>query len=273
MLTTKHSSTRFRSNNKSVIFIIAASTLLGTLIDMVLLSSKIRASEEPLRIAVASNFLNTATRVANQYEKNHSGSVELISGSTGKLYAQILNGAPYDIFLAADSVRPKLLAESDKGFSNTTHVYAKGRLALWAPKMNKDIKTCNASLLAIPASKIGLANPRTAPYGNAGMQTLDKLEYLSKIRNKLVFGENVGQVLSYLVTGSVDIGFISLSQVLNQDPDGRTCVWKVPNLYHPELTQSAIVLTSEKASSLGFMEYLLSDSAAKIIRSSGYLVP
>ena len=236
-------------------------------------SIKIFSAEPTLRIAVASNFLNTANKLIEIYERSYNNRTEIISGSTGKLFAQINSGAPFDLFLAADNLRPKILSESDNSFAENTYVYAIGRLVLWAPALPTYHKNCNEKLLDMPFQRIAIANPKTAPYGDAGLQTLRKFEKLQAIRAKLVFGENVSQVFSYLVTGAVDAGFLSLSQVQNKDPQRDTCAWVIPKSYYSDLSQSAIILQSKSTAAQRFMNFLQSEQAKIVIESSGYFVP
>ncbi len=236
-------------------------------------SIKIFSAEPTLRIAVASNFLNTANKLIEIYERPYNNRIEIISGSTGKLFAQINSGAPFDLFLAADNLRPKILSESDNSFAENPYVYAIGRLVLWAPALPTYHKNCNEKLLDMPFQRIAIANPKTAPYGDAGLQTLRKFEKLQPVRAKLVFGENVSQVFSYLVTGAVDAGFLSLSQVQNKDPQRDTCAWVIPKSYYSDLSQSAIILQSKSTAAQRFMNFLQSEQAKIVIKSSGYFVP
>ena len=244
---------------------------LGLMTSMI--SIKIFSAEPTLRIAVASNFLTTANKLIKTYERLYSNEVEIISGSTGKLFAQINSGAPFDLFLSADDLRPKLLSEIDNNFEEDTYVYAIGRLVLWAPALPNHQNICNEKLLDMPFQHIALANPKTAPYGDAGIQTLRKLEKLQSVRSKLVFGENVSLVFSYLVTGAVDAGFLSLSQVQDKDPQRDTCAWIIPRNYYPELSQSAIVLQSKSTTAQHLMDFLRSEQARLVIESSGYFAP
>ena len=231
------------------------------------------SSEPILRIAVASNFLNTATKLVDKYQPSSIGQVEVISGSTGKLFAQINRGAPYDIFLAADGLRPELLFESRAEYGQLPYVYAVGILVFWAPGLPAQHEKCNEELLSMPFNHIAIANTKTAPYGEAGIRTLQKLGKLQSIQDKLVYGENVAQVLSYLVTGTVDAGFLSLSQVQEQDYEEATCVWKIPRHYYPELAQSAIILQPRNTMAQHFMNFLQSEQARVVIQSSGYFIP
>ncbi|MDG1987462.1 MAG: molybdate ABC transporter substrate-binding protein [Halieaceae bacterium] len=238
-----------------------------------IISIKIFSAEPTLKIAVASNFLTTANKLIWTYERLYSNEVEIISGSTGKLFAQINSGAPFDLFLAADSLRPRLLSKTDNNFKEDPYVYAIGRLVLWAPGLPNHQKNCNEKLLDMPFQHIALANPKTAPFGDAGIQTLRTLEKLQSVRSKLVFGENVGQVFSYIVTGAVDAGFLSLAQVQDKDPHRDTCTWIIPRKYYSDLSQSAIILQSKSAIAQQFMNFLQSKEAKIMIQSSGYLTP
>ena len=240
---------------------------------MTMTGFNIFSAEPILRIAVASNFLNTATKLVDKYQQSSLSQVELISGSTGKLFAQINRGAPYDIFFAADELRPKLLSEAKAEHGPLPYVYAVGILVFWAPDLPAHHEKCNEELLSMPFTHIAIANTKTAPYGYAAIKTLQKLGKLQSIKDKLVFGENVGQVLSYLVTGAVEAGFLSLSQVREQDYEEVTCVWKIPRHYYQELAQSAIILQPRNLMARDFMNFLQSEQAREVIQSSGYFTP
>ncbi len=251
----------------------SATVALLIVLTTTMMSIKTLSAQSTLRIAVASNFLNSANKLVNIYENLYNAEIEIISGSTGKLFAQINSGAPFDLFLAADELRPRILSEADNSFVKGTYVYAIGRLVLWAPALPKHHKNCNEKLLDMPFQHIAIANPETAPYGDAGLQTLRKLEKLQSIQSKLVFGENVGQVFSYLVTGAVGAGFLSLAQVQDKDPHRNTCAWIIPRNYYPDLSQSAIMLQSESTIAQQFMDFLESEEAKIVIESSGYFAP
>ena len=250
-----------------------ATVVLLIVLTKTMMSIKTLSAEPTLRIAVASNFLNSANKLVKIYENLYGAEIEIISGSTGKLFAQINSGAPFDLFLAADELRPRLLSEADNSFEEDTYVYAVGRLVLWAPELPKHHEHCNEKLLDMPFQHIAIANPETAPYGDAGLQTLRKLKKLQSIQSKLVFGENVGQVFSYLVTGAVDVGFLSLAQVHDRDPHRDTCAWIIPRNYYPDLSQSAIILQSKSPIAQEFMDFLQSEQAKAVIESFGYFAP
>ncbi len=194
----------------------------------------------------------------------------LSSGSTGKLYAQISNGAPFDIFLSADAKRPRLPEETGYGISGSRFTYAYGKLVLWSAAANNLGKNCRQLLIEGQFGKLAVANPKTAPYGTASKETLEKLGLWTSLRKQLVRGENVAQTLQYIATHNVQLGFVALSQILKNP--ATTCHWEVPSDHHRPLSQQALLLKPGETNpaALAFMKYLASADAKQIIASSGY---
>ena len=173
------------------------------------------AYAEDVRIAVATNFLATLNEIATTFEKDTGHSAVVSSGSSGKLYAQIIHGAPFDVFLSADSKRPKLLEDDGLAVTGSRFTYAVGRLTLWSsdPDMikgnGKDVLTNNRF------TRLAIANPKTAPYGVAAKSTLQALGLWDYLYDRLVQGENIGQTFQFVYSKNAEIGFVALSQVLD----------------------------------------------------------
>lgn len=228
----------------------------------------------PLRVAVSSNFLPTLRELVAIYRAESGDRIKIISGSTGKLYAQIIHGAPFDILLSADSRRPTLLTDSGHAVAASRFTYALGKIALWAPLIKQraqQMGDCRGALMAGKFRRLAIANPKTAPYGLAAQQTLQQLGLWQGLQNKLVRGENVAQTLHYVDSGNAQLGIVALSQVMPLQ-QRTACLWEIPeNLYRP-IEQQAVLLqgSSNVAAAEQFLLFLRSNRVAGILRSRGY---
>ena len=235
-----------------------------------LLGVSASAWAEDVHVAVASNFLNPLREIVKRYEKDTGNTLILISASTGKLYAQARHGAPFDILLAADAKRPALLEQEGIGVMGTRFTYAIGALVLWSadPKKIQGVE----SLKKMDKSKLAIANPKTAPYGRAAEQTLERLGLWKKLRPFLVQGENISQTLQFVATENAGLGFVAKSQV--EDPRFRLkgSRWEVPASLHDPVSQQAILLKPglTKFAAKQFLAYLKSSAAKTIMQSYGY---
>lgn len=224
-------------------------------------------SSGAVRVAVASNFAGPAAELARAFEKQHPGAkVELSAGASGKLYAQIINGAPFDIFLSADVERPQKLEAEGHAVSGSRAHYALGRLVLVGPAMKAGVD--GPSVLENGDFKhLSIANPATAPYGVAAQQVLTKLGLWKKVEARLVRGENITQAYQFVTSGGAELGFVALSLVLT-DKSPR---WEVPPVLHEPIRQDAVLLTQAKHPLADdFMAFLESAAAKTTIRASGY---
>jgi len=231
-----------------------------------LLSLQVTADE--VRVAVASNFLSTLKALQPVYEQQSSHRLVISSGSTGKLYAQIVNGAPYDVLLAADSYHPEQLEQLGHVVPGSRFVYAIGQLVLWSSEANEPI---SQSSLEQYSGRVALANPRTAPYGAAAQAVMDKLGVTQQV--KRIKGESVGQAFQFTATGNVGYGFVAWSQVLNPlNRFNRDYYWKIPESFYSPLAQEVAALkqSQNNPSATVFLEFLKSPDARKIITSNGY---
>lgn len=234
------------------------------------------AGEDPeggrVIVAVAANFSRTHDELARRFEARTGAEVESSVGSTGQLYAQIRNGAPFDIFLAADGLRPRLLEEEGLTLPATRFTYATGRLALFGPGLDS-VRSGGLDLTDARVVNVALASPRTAPYGAAAASVLDRLGLGGgTLSRRLVRGENVGQVLQFVRSGAAELGFVALSQII--DEPGQS-YWLVPAAYHAPLDQDGVLLPAaeEKGAALEYFEFLRSEEAREMIRSFGYAAP
>lgn len=230
---------------------------------------------ESLTIAVASNFQVTAKEIALEFTEETQIPVRISAGSTGKLYAQIINGAPYDIFLAADSTRPKLLEETGVAVKGSRVTYATGALVLWSADSALENKDCLAALKSGSYRHLAIANPLTAPYGHAAKEFLQVAGVFDEVESRIVFGENISQTLQFVVTGNASLGLIAKSQVAGGLPVAASCSWNVPSTMHSAIDQQAVLLarSGNVDAARRFMSFLQSAQVAMILESRGYTVP
>lgn len=227
-----------------------------------------------IRVAVASNFTETIKALSRQFEDKTGHKVTLIFGATGRHYAQIKNGAPFDVFFAADSKRPKLLEDEGLAIADSRFTYALGKLVLWSPKENfidskaKVLDQANFYHLAI-------ANPKLAPYGKAAQEFLqthllwDTLMTNEQHKPKIVRGENIGQTFQFVKSGNAELGFVALSQVKHLIRDETGSLWVVPTSLYSPIKQQAVLL-KKNSSANEFLSFVKSDEAQNIIKSFGY---
>ena len=220
--------------------------------------------------AVATNFVRTAETLAAQFERQSGHSVTISSGSTGILYAQIVRGAPYDVFLSADAARPELLEAEGLSVPGSRFAYATGRLALWSP--DADLITGPLSLSSDPPRRFAIANPDLAPYGHAAEEVIARLGWDAALQDRIVRGENVGQAFAIVATGNAELGLVSLSAILTQPPEKQGSHWLVPPNLHSPIRQEAVLTRkgASNAAAKAFLEFLKSDKARAHIIADGY---
>lgn len=233
---------------------------------------------ESINVAVAANFTGTGKLLVQSFKRQFPQSeVNLLSGSSGKLYAQIVNGAPFDIFMSADQEKPRRLVSEKFALPGSQFSYASGVLVLWSAKSIAagDIKQ---GLLSADVSHIALAQPHLAPYGRAAMQVLDALGLRRRLEHKIVYGENVSQAYQFVRSAAAGLGFIARSQLETLEtvqPVEEARVWIIPAELYAPILQDAVLLTraKNKRLALQFMQYLQSAQAQEIMQHAGYLIP
>ena len=237
---------------------------------LLLLSFSATASE--LRVAVAANFLGTLNQLAPLYEA-HSGQRLLISsGSSGRHYAQIRNGAPFDVFLSADIERPRLLVDEGLALADSRFTYARGVLILWSDDLTLPLSE-GAFLHQPELQHLALVNPRTAPYGAAGVEVMQKLGVYESLRaGRIAQAENLTQAMQYVTSGTAQAGFLALSQVIEADGSVRGNGWLPPISSYSSLEQQAVILSRSPQPEAGqaFLDWLTSEEARAIIQAAGY---
>ncbi len=221
-------------------------------------------------VAVASNFAATLTRLQSVFETNSQHRLRISTGSSGKLFAQITNGAPFQIFLAADGDYPRRLIERGAAVAGTQFTYATGRLIAWSPmlRLSADLRE-----LADPGVRhIAIANPETAPYGFAAVRALEYFGLAEKTRGKWVIGENVAQTAQFVATRNAEAGFIALAQLYNIAAPERGFSVEIPAIAIPSLAHDAVLLEPgrESAAARAFLDFLRGDAARTIIQHAGY---
>ena len=234
------------------------------------------AIADEIKIAVASNFYPTMKELVTHFESitpnsDTTNNIVLISGSSGKHYAQILNGAPFDLFFSADKLRPNMLEKEDVFNNQSRFTYALGKLALWSP-FNEYVDSDGQVLYTDDFRFLAIANPKIAPYGVASKETLTSMNLWQDMEEKLVRGENIAQTFQFAKSGNAKLGFVSYSQILSLNSSSEGSYWLVPQDMYQPIEQQAILL---KDSSLGkdFLSFIMSDEASNIIKRNGYDLP
>ena len=234
------------------------------------------AIADEIKIAVASNFYPTMKELVTHFESitpnsDTTNNIVLISGSSGKHYAQILNGAPFDLFFSADKLRPNMLEKEDVFNNQSRFTYALGKLALWSP-FNEYVDSDGQVLYTDDFRFLAIANPKIAPYGVASKETLTSMNLWQDMEEKLVRGENIAQTFQFAKSGNAKLGFVSYSQILSLNSSSEGSYWLVPQDMYQPIEQQAILL---KDSSLGkdFLSFIKSNEALDIIKRNGYDLP
>jgi molybdate transport system substrate-binding protein len=241
--------------------------LVGSLVVALAVSPASSASASSLRIAVAANFKPALEELVAVFRLKHPVDVDVSSGATGALYAQITMGAPYDIFLAADIERPLRLEQEGAIVPLSRRTYALGRLAFWMPGE----EAVSESSLSNADFPLATASPKLAPYGRAASEVM---KYMGLETNKIIQANNVAQAYLFIETGNVEGGFVALSQLVHADiKAGQSGYWLVPETYHKPIEQQLVMLNSKSGTSGKFIDFLGSEEARKMIRSFGYDLP
>nr|WP_298688710.1 molybdate ABC transporter substrate-binding protein [uncultured Dongia sp.] len=230
------------------------------------------ARAEGVLVAVAANFADAAQDLAALYEKSSGIQVAVTTGSTGKLYAQIKEGAPFQILLSADAKTPAKLEDEQAAVKGSRFTYAIGKLALWSADAKRVGADGRTALQADDFQHLAIANPGLAPYGVAARETLQSLKLWDKLSPKIVMGENIGQAHSMVATGNAELGFVALSAVLNPKKPSEGSHWVVPQDMFKPIRQDAILLNagSGNAAATAFLDFLKSPEAHAVIETYGY---
>lgn len=232
------------------------------------------AQAEEVRVAVAANFAGPMKLLVKRFEQQTGHTALLSVGATGKLYAQIKNGAPFDVFLAADTIAPAKLAQENAIVPGSRFTYATGRLILWSAQAGA-VDAQGQVLHGGHFKHLAIAAPKIAPYGAAALQTLTGLGLIERLTPKLVLGESIGQAFSFVATGNAELGLVALSQVYENGQLSRGSGWIVPAHLHSPLHHDAVLLLRARRNpaAVALLAFLKTEPSRTVIRSFGYETP
>ena len=237
---------------------------------LLLLALPVAQAGQPVTVAVASNFADTAGALATRFTADTGIPVRIVPGSTGKLYAQITSGAPFDVFLAADQARPKRLEEGGYVADVARFTYAIGDLTLWSTTL----ADCGRALRNPGAGYVAIANPEIAPYGRAAKEYLETQGLWNAVDERLVYGENIMQAAQFVATGNAAVGFIAAALLEQGRLPPSRCTLELPEGSYTPIRQDAVLLSraSDAKNARQFFAFLRSEAARDIVAASGYRV-
>jgi molybdate transport system substrate-binding protein len=226
-----------------------------------------------VQVAVAANFAGPMEKLAEQFQKDTGHKAIVASGATGKFYAQIRNGAPFEVLLSADDETPARLETEGHAVADSRFTYAVGRLVLWSAKAGY-VDAGGAVLKTGDFKHLSIANPKTAPYGAAAVAVIDKLGLTTQLQPRIVQGENIAQAWQFASTGNAELGFVAQSQVWRDGKFTTGSGWIVPASMHAPIRQDAALLNkgAKNPAAQALLQYLRTDKAKALIRSFGYEV-
>lgn len=228
---------------------------------------------DEVQVAVAANFTAPIQAIAKDFEKDTGHKLVASFGATGQFYAQINNGAPFEVFLAADDSTPAKLEQEKQTVAGSRFTYAIGTLALWSAKPGY-VDAQGEVLKTNDYKHLSIANPKTAPYGLAATQVLAKLNLTEATKGKLVEGQNITQAFQFVSTGNAELGFVALSQIYKDGKVENGSAWIVPSSLHDPIRQDAVILNKGKdnPAAKAFIDYLRGPKATAVIKSYGYQI-
>ena len=224
-------------------------------------------------VAVAANFASPMQKIVQLFQQDTGHKAVLSLGSTGNLYAQIRNGAPFEVFLSADDETPKRIEQEGLAATGSRFTYATGRLVLWSKKPGL-VDEQGDVLKSDQFQRLALANPKLAPYGTAAWETLTRLGLVQGLRGRLVQGDNIAQTYQFVSTENAQLGFVALSQVMQDGKISTGSAWLVPAALHEPIRQDAVLLQqgANNPAAKALLQYLRTDAARAVIRAYGYSV-
>lgn len=236
-----------------------------------LLCLPLTAIADDVQVAVAANFTAPMQKIAAAFTRDTGHRAVLAFGATGKFYAQINNGAPFDILLAADDSTPARLEDEGTGVAGSRFTYAIGSLVLWSAREGY-VDPQGRILADGDFRHLALANPKTAPYGAAALEALERLGLRERLQPRFVQGENIAQAHQFVASGNAELGFVALSQVTEDGRIARGSAWVVPADQHAPIRQDALLLRHGEGNpaAQALLDYLRGDTAAALIRAYGY---
>jgi len=230
-----------------------------------------------ISIAAASDLNFAFKEIVAELEKKTDHTVKLSLGSSGNFYAQLSNGAPFDLYFSADIDYPKKLEEAGLAEPGTLYMYALGRIVLWVPKGSPiDVHALGIEALQHPSvKKIAIANPKHAPYGRAAVAAMEHFKVYGAVKDKLVMGESISQTAQFVQTGGADIGIIALSLAVAPAMKDTGMLWEVPFEAYPRLEQGAVILKTAKnrKAARAFLDYIKSPEGTAVFKRYGFFLP
>ena len=229
---------------------------------------------EQVNVAAASDLNFAIQEIIQQFELETGHSVRLTLGSSGNFYAQISNGAPFDVFLSADVAYPRQLEATGRAVPGSTFIYGVGGIAIWAPKTSRlNLDSLGMKALLDPSvKKIAIANPDHAPYGRAAVAAMRQAGVYDQVQKKLVLGENISQAAQFVQSGTANLGIISLSIAMSAPMGASGSYWVIPRKNYPPLEQGAVLLKNAGPAGKSFYEWLRSAPAKKIFEKHGFTI-
>ncbi|TPE51679.1 molybdate ABC transporter substrate-binding protein [Amaricoccus solimangrovi] len=225
------------------------------------------ARADETRVAVAANFTEPATEIAKLFAEKTGHTAKLSFGPSGQFFAQITQGAPFEVFLSADDARPRKAVEDGLAIPGTEFTYALGTLVLWSREPG--LVTGPETLGDMGFDRLSIADPKSAPYGAAAVETMEKLGLYDSLAPRIVRGQSIAQAFQFVDTGNAELGFVALSQVIRLGGGSR---WVVPADLHAPIRQDAVLLRvgASNAAAKAFLDFLRGPEAARVIESYGY---
>ncbi|GJQ58607.1 MAG: molybdate ABC transporter substrate-binding protein [Candidatus Scalindua sp. AMX11] len=239
-------------------------------VSIVLIFGVGRVVADEIQVAVASNFTTVIQDMAKRFTERTGHKVTLIFGSTGKHYAQIINGAPFDAFFAADVRRPELLAKEGVALSGSRFTYAVGKVVLWSPRMAY-VDSAGKILEQREFRYLAIANPKLAPYGRAAQEILEAKKIWVDLQRSIVRGENIGQTFQFVKSGNAELGFVAYSQIKRPGNPIEGSFWEIPQSLYTPIEQQAVLL-KENNIARSFLAFVKSEESRNLIREYGYSV-
>jgi molybdate transport system substrate-binding protein len=254
---------------------IGVNNLARCFVILLLFSCVTAARAAEINVAAASDLDFAIKAIIAQFEQATGNKVKLSLGSSGNFFAQITNGAPFEVFMSADAGYPQQLESSGKAEKGSTFVYAVGRIVLWLPKSTKlDPATSQMRALTDPSiRKISIANPEHAPYGKAAVSALQHAGIYDAVKNKLVFGENISQAAQFVQSGAADAGIIALSLASSDSMKAAGRYWEIPADMYPRLNQAAALMKGASPAARAFLEWLRRPDSREILSRYGFGQP
>ena len=242
---------------------------------MLLITGVNVAVAEEITIAAASDLNFAFREIATEYENTTGNHVRLTLGSSGNFFAQIQNGAPFDLYFSADISYPKKLEEAGLVVPGSLYLYAIGRIVLWAGKDSYLDLSKGMEILREPAiKKIAIANPKHAPYGRAAVAAMEHFKVYDQVKDKLILGENISQTAQFVESGACDIGIIALSLAMAPAMKSKGAYWEVPAEAHPPLEQGAVIVKQSKYQEAArqFLDFIKSSDGQEIMKRYGFVI-